>query len=100
VVFYGGLSPRRANIPSPIARAGDASCPVLGLFGGDDPHIPAADIAAFDNALAGSLSAHEVIVYPGAPHSFFDRSFEQHTDACEDAWRRVLVFVARVGSAR
>jgi len=34
-----------------------------------------------------------VIVYEGAPHSFFDRSYEQFADASADAWRRVLAFV-------
>jgi dienelactone hydrolase len=27
--------------------------------------------------------------YAGAPHSFFDRRFEEHAEASEDAWRRV-----------
>jgi carboxymethylenebutenolidase len=34
-------------------------------------------------------------VYPGAPHSFFDRKQEEFADASEDAWRRTLDFVAR-----
>jgi carboxymethylenebutenolidase len=31
-------------------------------------------------------------IYEGAPHSFFDRSFDQWKDACDDAWRRILAF--------
>jgi len=38
---------------------------------------------------------HEQHVYEGAPHSFFDRSFEQWKDACDDAWRRMLEFVKK-----
>jgi carboxymethylenebutenolidase len=38
-----------------------------------------------------------LIVYDGAPHSFFDRSYELHAEACDDAWRRVLRFVRRPG---
>jgi len=33
------------------------------------------------------------VVYDGAPHSFFDRTFAQYREACDDAWRRVLRFV-------
>jgi len=36
---------------------------------------------------------HEIVTYPGAPHSFFDRKQEEFADASEDAWRRVLDFV-------
>jgi carboxymethylenebutenolidase len=34
-----------------------------------------------------------MVVYPGAPHSFFDRSFVEHKEACDDAWHQVLAFV-------
>jgi dienelactone hydrolase len=41
--------------------------------------------------------------YAGAPHSFFDRRFEEHAEASEDASRRVLEFIranAPVSSGR
>jgi carboxymethylenebutenolidase len=34
-----------------------------------------------------------MVVYDGAPHSFFDRKFEQYREACDDAWLRILRFV-------
>jgi carboxymethylenebutenolidase len=34
------------------------------------------------------------VTYPGAPHSFFDRRYEEHAEACADAWRRMLAFLA------
>ena len=37
---------------------------------------------------------HETVVYEGAPHSFFDRSFAEWKDAGEDSWRRILGFVS------
>jgi len=67
--------------------------PVLGLFGGNDPGIPATDIAAFDAALADAGVKHQIETYPGAPHSFFDRSFAEHKRECDDAWRRVLALM-------
>jgi carboxymethylenebutenolidase len=100
VVFYGGLRPSRPNVPSPIERAHDARCPVLGLFGGDDPGITPEHISAFEEGLGKSGQEYEVITYPGAPHSFFDRSFAEHAEACDDAWRRVLGFLDRVGTSR
>ena len=36
---------------------------------------------------------HDVTVYPGAPHSFFDRKFTEFADASADAWRRVQAFI-------
>jgi carboxymethylenebutenolidase len=33
------------------------------------------------------------VVYEGAPHSFFDRTFTEHQEACADAWRQMLDFV-------
>jgi carboxymethylenebutenolidase len=72
--------------------------PVLGLFGGADEGIPPDQVQAFDSALAEAGVEHELVTYPGAPHSFFDRSYEEHAEACEDAWRRVLGFLQRVGT--
>jgi carboxymethylenebutenolidase len=67
--------------------------PVLGLFGGDDPGIPATDIAAFDTGLGAARVLHHIHTYAGAPHSFFDRTFNEHKAECDDAWRRVLAFM-------
>jgi carboxymethylenebutenolidase len=97
VGFYGGLA-ERPNRPSPIGSAGEARCPVLGLFGGADDHIPQEQIDEYDSALDAAGVQHELVSYPGAPHSFFDRSFEQHAAACEDAWRRVLRFLGQLAS--
>jgi len=35
-----------------------------------------------------------VQVYPDAPHSFFDRTFDQYRGECDDSWRRILEFVS------
>jgi carboxymethylenebutenolidase len=80
---------------SPIHRAVDMRGPLLGLYGGDDPNIPPDQVDAFDRALADAGVEHEIVTYPGAPHSFFDRRYEEHAEACEDSWRRVLAFLRR-----
>jgi carboxymethylenebutenolidase len=98
VAFYGGLDGSRVGMPSPRDHAAEMRGPLLGLFGGADHAIPAEHVEAFDRALSDAGVEHEVIVYPGAPHSFFDRRFAEHAEACEDAWRRVLGFLDEVAS--
>ena len=69
--------------------------PVLALMGGDDPGIPREDAEAFDATLGDAGVDHEVVIYDGAPHSFFDRKYEQFADASADAWSRVLAFIEK-----
>jgi carboxymethylenebutenolidase len=38
---------------------------------------------------------HELVTYPGAPHSFFDRKQEEFAEASADAWERVLSFIRK-----
>jgi carboxymethylenebutenolidase len=99
VGFYAGLVARREGAPAPIEHAGEVRCPILGLFGGADQNITPDQIAAFEAGLHEAGVEHEIHIYPGAPHSFFDRSFNEHAEACEDAWRRVLGFLEKVGAA-
>jgi len=54
-------------------------------------------VARFDQALTKAGVPHEVVVYPGAPHSFFDRKYEEFSNESADAWRRVLNFIAGSG---
>ena len=101
VGFYGRLGKRENDVwPAPAEQAGRMRAPVLGLFGGDDPSIPPPDIAAFDSALTTAKVKHHLETYPGAPHSFFDRTFAEHKKECDDAWRRILAFVKTGDPAR
>jgi carboxymethylenebutenolidase len=93
--FYGRPGPGRDGSPGPTQRAGELAAPILALMGGDDPGIPLDEVDAFDEALDEAGVDHEVVVYPGAPHSFFDRKFEEFAADSEDAWNRVLAFLAR-----
>ena len=93
--FYGRPGPGSDGSPGPIQRAGEMAAPVLALMGGADPGIPVEDVHAFDEALDAAGVEHEVVIYPGAPHSFFDRKQEQFAAESEDAWNRVLVFLER-----
>jgi carboxymethylenebutenolidase len=98
VAFYGGLNGEPLGIPSPPDVAEQMQGPILGLYGGDDPNIPVDMINDFEAKLNAAGVPNDITIYPGAPHSFFDRSYDQHAEACEDAWRRVLGFLGQVGA--
>src|SRR5712691_4660995 len=69
--------------------------PVLLLLAGADGATPQEAFHEFDKRLTEAKVPHEMHIYEGAPHSFFDRTFDQWKEACDDAWRRVLAFVKK-----
>ena len=93
--FYGRPGPGNDGSPGPTQRAAQLEAPVLALMGGADEGIPPEAVAEFEAALEREGVEHEVVTYPGAPHSFFDRKQAEFADASEDAWRRVLAFIDR-----
>jgi carboxymethylenebutenolidase len=95
VGFYGSPTRRRGG-PSVVERVNDIAGGILALQAGDDQNITADDNLAFEQALDRAGVEHEIVVYEGAPHSFFDRKQEAFADASDDAWRRTLAFVARL----
>jgi carboxymethylenebutenolidase len=97
--FYGRPGLSSDGAPGAQQRAAELEAPILALMGGADQAITQDDVAAFEAALTESGVEHEVITYPGAPHSFFDRKQEEFADASADAWRRVLDFMARYSAA-
>ena len=96
VGFYGSPTRQRGG-PSVVERTGAIDCPILALQAGDDQGITAADNATFERALSDAGVEHEIVVYDGAPHSFFDRKQAEFADASDDAWRRTLAFVGSQG---
>lgn len=90
--FYG--RPRRDDDDiSVIDRVGEMTCPIMALMGGDDPGIPQEAVDEFAAALDAAGIANEVITYPGAPHSFFDRKYDEFQAESTDAWERALTFI-------
>ena len=84
--FYGRPQPSEPYVSKMKA-------PLLLLEAGNDAATPRETADEFDRTLKAAGVAHERHVYAGAPHSFFDRTYEQWKDACDDAWRRMLDFV-------
>ena len=100
VAWYGRLAgPASENAPrNPVDVAAELKAPVLGLYGGADPSIPAETIAAMRTALAAAGKAGEIVVYPEAPHGFnadYRPSYRQ--EPAEDGWRRLLDWFKRYG---
>jgi carboxymethylenebutenolidase len=92
--FYGIVGGKgRVDLPAPteLVRSGQAA--VLGLFGGNDPSIPEHMIAEYSDRLAEAEVDYDLVVYPGAPHSFFDRKAADFASESDDAWQHVLDFV-------
>ena len=68
--------------------------PLLLLIAGAD-FTPKEAFVDFEQKLTEAKVPHEMHIYDGAPHSFFDRNFAEWKDACDDAWRRILGFVKK-----
>jgi len=93
VGFYAGFAARGAR-KSPLEYATEIECPVLGLFGGADESIPQSTLDEFKEKLDGAGIQNDIIVYPGAPHSFFDRKATEFAQESADAWMRIQGFMA------
>lgn len=94
IPFYGWpVGPNRNDTPAPAESAGQIECNVLALYGAADAGIPMDAVTAYDRALDAAGVNHETVVYPGAPHGFFDKRAEQFQAAASDAWDRTLAFI-------
>jgi len=92
--FYGWPVGRGRNDSPPPAESADRmGCPVLGLFGGADQAIPPEAVAAFEMALTAAGVQNEIVTYPDAPHSFFDRKQADFQAESTAAWERTLAFI-------
>ncbi len=85
VAWYGQLKPL-------VARAAEVKAPVLGLYGGLDQGITAADRAAMSAALvAAGKKGSEIHVYPDAQHGFHADYRPSYNEAdAKDGWARML----------
>jgi carboxymethylenebutenolidase len=91
--FYGWPTGARPSSPAPVDVAAEMRAPILGIFGGADEGITPEVVAEFEHALVAAGVSHELVTYPGAPHSFFDRKAADFAEASTNAWRRTLKFI-------
>jgi len=86
------VAPYYATNPRPLAAVARA-CPVVGSYPARDYTAGAA--RKLDVALERHAIPHDITIYPGAWHSFFnDQGRTYDPAASEDSWGRVLAFFA------
>jgi len=84
------IAPFYAANPKPI-DAVSRLCPVVGSYPEKD--FSASAGRALDEALDKSGIEHDIKIYPGARHSFFnDRGRAFNKEAAEDSWARTIAF--------
>ena len=84
------IAPYYAMNPRPI-EAVARLCPVVGSYPGSDFTTPNGQ--KLDNELERNNVPHDIKIYPGAKHSFFnDTSRNYDKSAAQDSWGRVLEF--------
>ena len=98
--FYAGMTRDFGGYGRLLDRAEEIHYPALGLFGGADQAISESSVHEFDEKLDKAGVEHEILIYPGAPHSFFDRRAAEYAGASTDAWQHVLGFIAAHSPAR
>jgi len=84
------IAPFYASNPKPIGAVARL-CPVVGSYPGRD--FTAAAGRALDAELTAHGIVHDIKIYPGTRHGFFnDTRGEYDKHAADDAWDRVLLF--------
>jgi carboxymethylenebutenolidase len=84
------------GVPPLVGRAGDLSCPLLGLFGKDDVAPSPEQVAELEDAVKAAGKTYEFHSYEGAGHAFLqvDRP-SYRPEAAVDAWRHIWAFFGR-----
>ena len=73
------------------------SCPLLGLFGADDPHPAPEHVAELDRVLDEAGKEHEFHTFENAGHGFFSTDRPSYApDAAERGWVLIDAFFRRL----
>jgi carboxymethylenebutenolidase len=85
ISFYGGFK----KVPIHWEKL---KGPILLIYGGEDQGVPASEAKPLEEKLKQLGKQVETVVYPGAPHGFFNdsRSAQYRKEAAVDAWKRTL----------
>jgi len=86
VVFYGR--------PLTASDTAKLQVPVLGLYAEHDHGIPVEAVHTFAAEMQKQNVPHEVHIYPGASHAFFNDTRPQiyQAAAAQDAWQKTLAW--------
>jgi carboxymethylenebutenolidase len=102
VAWYGPLQfPKSDNTPiNPADVVAQMNAPVLGLYGGADASITAAQVDAMRAAIKAAGKSSEIIVYPDTPHAFnADYRPSYRPKEARDGWERMLAWFKKSGVA-
>jgi carboxymethylenebutenolidase len=99
VAWYGHLGAKLGpDSPSALELAPELTVPVLGLYGGKDQGIPAAEVEKMRSALKEAGNPSQIIVYPDADHAFLaDYRPSYDKAAAEDGWKKMLAWFKYYG---
>jgi carboxymethylenebutenolidase len=94
VGFYGRpTGPTVYGGPAPIDVIDQLNAPILGIFAGQDQYIPTERALEYRAALAAAGADAEILLYPDAPHSFFDILADAYAAESAAAWDATLRFL-------
>jgi carboxymethylenebutenolidase len=99
---YGAFVMRSAGPESGLARRGfpelipKLACPLLGLFGEDDPAPPVDEVRELEQALQASGKEHSIRIFEGAGHAFFSVDSQKYRpQAATAGWQEIVQFYRR-----
>lgn len=102
VAWYGPVVGQASDLTpkSPVERAADLKCPVLGLYGSADTGIPVDTLKRMEEAAKAAGKTVEFVIYPDAPHAFHaDYRQTYRADPAKDGWSRMLAWFKKHGVA-
>jgi carboxymethylenebutenolidase len=96
--FVTGVLPEGfpLKVTTLVDRTPDLSCPLLGLFGGQDKYPSPEHVAELEEALKAAGKPHEFHSYPGAGHAFFAVNRPSYNvEAANDGWKQIFAFYGK-----
>lgn len=97
-VFYGGnILKQWGELPAPIERTKDITCPVIGFFGIEDTNPSPEDVKKIATELTRLKKPHEFHSYNGAGHAFqnFLDAARYRERPARGTWTEMLAFFAQ-----
>lgn len=91
-IRYGELD---ADHPvQPLEMALGLECPLLAVFGAEDPATPSEDVEALGTQLDAFAKSFSIEVVPDVGRGFLDQRDEHEAEAAKRVWTRVHAFLA------
>jgi carboxymethylenebutenolidase len=102
VAWYGPVKGPVSVIQphTPLEEASALKCPLLGLYGANDPSIRPEDVHAAAQVAHDNGHTVQVVVFPGAGHGFHaDYRATYNAAAAQAGWQDMLAWFKKYGVA-